>query len=166
MGSHITDDDARALRRAWFDYLDTVEPLRRPLHAYGMRLTGNVWDAEDLVQETLLRGFALIGRGDLHGAGSPVANARAYLFRTASHLFLDAERRKARERAVLAEARPAAAAVGSDVVRRRSAISSRLNSKTSFNSTAARACGEAAAAGRASASTARSRALRRSASRN
>jgi len=117
MGPQITDDDARALRRAWFDYLDVVEPLRRPLHAYGMRLTGNVWDAEDLVQETLLRGFALIGRGDLHGSGSPVANARAYLFRTASHLFLDAERRKARERAVLAEPQPALAAAGPDAVR-------------------------------------------------
>lgn len=115
MTGSITDDDARALRRAWFEYLDTVEPLRRPLHAYGMRLTGNVWDAEDLVQETLLRGFALIGRGDLHGAGSPVANARAYLFRTATHLFLDAQRRRARERAVLAE--PQAAATPPDAVR-------------------------------------------------
>src|SRR5262245_51609556 len=49
-GEHMTatDDDARALRRAWFDYLDTVEAVRAPLHAYGMKLTGNVWDAEDL----------------------------------------------------------------------------------------------------------------------
>jgi DNA-directed RNA polymerase specialized sigma24 family protein len=103
MPGSITDDDARGLRRAWFDYLDAVEAVRAPLHAYGLRLSGNVWDAEDLVQEALLRGFAMIGRGDLHGAGSPVANARAYLFRTATHLFIDAERRRARERAVLAE---------------------------------------------------------------
>ena len=27
----------------------------------------------------------MIGRGDLHGAGSPVASPRAYLFRIASH---------------------------------------------------------------------------------
>ena len=98
-----TDDDARVLRKAWFDYLDTVETVRAPLHAYGLKLTGSVWDAEDLVQETLLKGFAMIGRGDLHGAGSPVASPRAYLFRTATHLYIDAERRRARERAVLAE---------------------------------------------------------------
>ncbi|HEY3950806.1 RNA polymerase sigma factor [Phenylobacterium sp.] len=93
----ITDETARALRASWFAYLDTVEPLRTPLHAYGLRLTGSVWDAEDLVQETLLRGFAIIGRGDLHGPGSPVADARAYLFRTATNLWIDQQRRRARE---------------------------------------------------------------------
>jgi RNA polymerase sigma-70 factor (ECF subfamily) len=103
MSGSITDDDARSLRRAWFDYVDTVEPLRAPLHAYGLKLTGNVWDAEDLVQETLLKGFAMIGRGDLHGPGSPVANPRAYMFRTATNLWLDGQRRRARERAILAE---------------------------------------------------------------
>jgi len=108
----FTDDAARALRRAWFTYLDEIEPLRSPLHAYGMRLTGNVWDAEDLVQDTLLKGFAMIGRGDLHGPGSPVASPRAYLFRTATNLWLDGQRRRTRERAILAEpaARPADAA--------------------------------------------------------
>ena len=118
MAGSITDDDARGLRKAWVDYVDTIEPLRAPLHAYGLKLTGNVWDAEDLVQEALLRGFAMIGRGDLHGAGSPVANPRAYLFRTATHLFIDAERRRARERAVLAEpALEPATAGGPDDVR-------------------------------------------------
>jgi len=104
----ITDETARALRASWFAYLDTVEPLRTPLHAYGLRLTGNVWDAEDLVQETLLKGFAMIGRGDLHGPGSPVDNPRAYLFRTATNLWLDAQRRRGRELRALAE--PAAQA--------------------------------------------------------
>lgn len=113
----VTDETARALRRTWFDYLDAVEPLRGALHAYGMKLTGNVWDAEDLVQETLLKGFAMIGRGDLHGAGSPVADARAYMFRTATHLFIDAERRRRRERAVLAEPQVPAGAAGPDDVR-------------------------------------------------
>src|SRR5258706_5584180 len=85
----ITDETARAMRASWFAYLDTVEPLRKPLHAYGLRLTGNVWDAEDLVQDTLLKEFAMIGRGDLHGLGSPVANPTAYLFRTATNLWID-----------------------------------------------------------------------------
>ena len=103
MEDALTDATARALRTAWFTYVDAVEPLRTPLHAYGLRLTGNVWDAEDLVQETLLKGFAMIGRGDLHGPGSPVADTRAYMFRTATNLWIDAQRRRARERASLAE---------------------------------------------------------------
>src|SRR5262245_26667973 len=117
MAPTISDDDARGLRKAWFDYVDTVEPLRAPLHAYGLRLTGNVWDAEDLVQETLLRGFAMIGRGDLHGPGSPVANPRAYLFRTATNLWLDGQRRRSREQAILAEPQAAAGHTPPDVVR-------------------------------------------------
>ena len=99
----LTDATARALRTAWFTYVDAVEPLRTPLHAFGLRLTGNVWDAEDLVQETLLKGFAMIGRGDLHGPGSAVADTRAYMFRTATNLWIDAQRRRAREQAILAE---------------------------------------------------------------
>lgn len=110
----IDDDTARALRASWFNYLDTVEDLRGPLHAYGLRLTGSVWDAEDLVQDTLLRGFAMIGRGDLHGPGSPVASPRAYLFRTATNLWLDAQRRRARELRALAEPAATAAQVAPD----------------------------------------------------
>src|SRR5258706_3474624 len=113
----ISDGTARALRTTWFAYVDTVEPLRAPLHAYGMRLTGSVWDAEDLVQDTLLKGFAMIGRGDLHGPGSPVANPRAYLFRTATNLWLDGQRRRAREAQALAEPVAAAGDVAADELR-------------------------------------------------
>ena len=117
MTDQITDDTARLLRKAWFDYLDAIEPLRAPLHAYGLRLTGCVWDAEDLVQETLLKGFAMIGRGDLHGPGSPVADARAYLFRTATNLFIDGERRRSRERAALGGLPPQPAQSSPEAVR-------------------------------------------------
>jgi RNA polymerase sigma-70 factor (ECF subfamily) len=117
----VTDEDARRLRRLWFAYLDTLEPLRPALHGYALRLTGNLWDAEDLVQETLLRGYAMTGRGDLHGERSPVANARAYLFRTATHLYIDQVRRAqaalrqaatAPEPALASTAEPAAAQDG------------------------------------------------------
>ena len=110
----IDDETARALRASWFAYLDTVEDLRPALHAYGLRLTGNLFDAEDLAQETLLKGFAMIGRGDLHGAGSPVANPKAYLFRTATNLWIDAQRRRSRELRALAEPMAAAGEVAPD----------------------------------------------------
>jgi RNA polymerase sigma-70 factor, ECF subfamily len=37
------------LRTAWHHYVDMLVPLRPALHRYCRRLTGNVWDAEDLV---------------------------------------------------------------------------------------------------------------------
>lgn len=113
----IDDETARALRASWFAFVDTVEDIRPLLHAYGLKLTGSVWDAEDLVQEALLRGFAIIGRGDLHGPGSPVANPKAYLFHTATNLWLDGQRRRARERRALAEPVEAAAEIPPDDLR-------------------------------------------------
>lgn len=90
----MTGSDARALRERWFRFLDTIEPIREGLHAYCLSLTGSVWDAEDLVQDTLLRGFGMMARGDLHGDNSRVRDARAYLFRTAINAWLDVQRRR------------------------------------------------------------------------
>ena len=99
-------------RGAWPRYLDVVAPFRPDLHRYCRKLTGNLWDAEDLVQDALLRGFAAMGM-----AHQPVRNARGYLIRIATNLWLDAQRRRATERGVLAEhveppARPASPALG------------------------------------------------------
>lgn len=97
--THPMDNDAaRTLRRLWFRFLDAVEPARPKLHAYCLQLTGSIFDAEDLVQETLLKAFAAIGQGDVAGGGGlPVANARAYLGRIATNLWIDAQRHGARE---------------------------------------------------------------------
>src|SRR5882724_13648887 len=42
---------------AWHRYIDMLVPLRPALYSYCRRLAGNVWDAEDLAQDTLLRAF-------------------------------------------------------------------------------------------------------------
>ena len=89
----ISDQTARLLRETWFRYLDTIQPNRAALHRYCRRLTHDTWDAEDLLQDTLLRGFGAIGRGDLTGDGEPVTNSRAYLFRIATNLWIDQMRR-------------------------------------------------------------------------
>lgn len=93
--SHLpaSDEMARQLRTAWFTYVDTIEPVRPALYRYCRRLTGDVWEAEDLLQETLLRGFGAIGRGDLHGDSSRVKDTRVYLFRIATNLWIDQLRR-------------------------------------------------------------------------
>jgi len=85
------------LRAAWHRYVDLLAPLRPALHGYCRRLTGNVWDAEDLVQDALLRAFATLG--SIH---HQIRNPRAYLLRTATNLWIDALRRRDVEAAALA----------------------------------------------------------------
>ncbi len=99
----------RSLRGPWRRYVDRLAEHRPALHAYCRRLTGNVWDGEDLVQDTLVRVFSLLGRSD-----TPLDNPRAYLVRTAANLWIDRVRRSAREQAamLLEEAGPAADAPG------------------------------------------------------
>lgn len=99
------------LRAAWQRYIDLLAPLRPPLHRYCRRLTGNLWDAEDLVQETLLRAFGTLG--SLH---QTIENPRAYLFRAATNVWIDTLRRRGTEADALAaqagRASPDAAAPG------------------------------------------------------
>jgi RNA polymerase sigma-70 factor (ECF subfamily) len=85
------------LRGAWHRFVDRVAPLRPALHGYCRKLTGNVWDAEDLSQDALLRAFATLGH--VH---HEIRNPRAYLFRVATNLWIDAVRRRATEAAALA----------------------------------------------------------------
>jgi len=97
-----------ALRAAWHRFLDEVEPLRPALHGFCQRLTGHLWDAEDLAQDTLLQGFGRLAQLD-----QPVGNTRAYLLRIATHLWIDRLRRleteRRRQTELEGEAAPAAA---------------------------------------------------------
>src|SRR5512144_42966 len=82
------------VRGPWRRYLDALAPLRPSLHRYCCRLTGNVWDGEDLMQDALLRVFGLLGKID-----ADLESPRAYFVRTATHLWIDQQRRVARDRA-------------------------------------------------------------------
>ncbi|MCC7180887.1 MAG: sigma-70 family RNA polymerase sigma factor [Acidobacteria bacterium] len=93
-------EPSRALRQQ-FDEL--VFPHRQALWRFCRKLTGNPWDAEDLVQDTLLKAFAR-----LSFAWQPV-EPRAYLFRIASNGWIDRWRRD-RATTELDEAAPAAGA--------------------------------------------------------
>jgi DNA-directed RNA polymerase specialized sigma24 family protein len=74
----------RSVRRPWRRYIDELTAHRPALHAYCCQLTGNVWDGKDLVQDTLVRVFSLLGRTD-----TTLENAKAYLIRTAANLWID-----------------------------------------------------------------------------
>lgn len=89
------------VRRPWRDYLDRLQPIRPELHRYCVRLTGNVWDGEDLLQDALIRVFSMLGKID-----ADIQDPRAYLIRTATNLWIDRMRRAAREASVLQLALP------------------------------------------------------------
>jgi RNA polymerase sigma-70 factor (ECF subfamily) len=95
----VPDDMRDETRAAWQRYLDLLNPFRPDLHRYCRRLAGDLWDAEDLVQDTLLRAFATLGFVHRH-----IENPRAYLLRIATNLWIDARRRRALEAALVAEA--------------------------------------------------------------
>jgi RNA polymerase sigma-70 factor (ECF subfamily) len=87
----------RSVRGPWRRYIDRLADHRPALHAYCRRLTGNVWDGEDLVQDTLVRVFSQLGKTDV-----ALDHPRAYLIRTATNLWIDRVRRAAREQAAMA----------------------------------------------------------------
>lgn len=84
------------VRGPWRHYLDELAPLRPELFAHCLRLCGNIWDAEDLVQDALLRVFSLLGKTD-----ADLEKPKAYLYQTATNLWIDITRRRAREYAIL-----------------------------------------------------------------
>ena len=80
----LSPEFADEVRQSWHRFLQRTEAFRPDLHRYCRSLTGSVWDAEDLVQDTLLRAFAKLGE-----FANPIDNPKAYLFRIASNLWVD-----------------------------------------------------------------------------
>jgi RNA polymerase sigma factor (sigma-70 family) len=68
-------------------FLTLIEPYRSDLWKYCRSLTGSPWDAEDLVQETLLKAFASLGQV------SQWMKPKSYLFRIATNTWINQRRR-------------------------------------------------------------------------
>jgi RNA polymerase sigma-70 factor (ECF subfamily) len=88
-------DGVRAAQQAFFARID---PVRGELYRYCRRLTGSVWDAEDLLQEALTRAFARAA--DSH---QRVERVLPWLVRIATNAYLDAWRRPAAAPAELSD---------------------------------------------------------------
>jgi RNA polymerase sigma-70 factor (ECF subfamily) len=97
------------LASAWNGFLEILDPFRADLFRYCRRLTGNVWDAEDLVQATLEQGFARFAR-----ARGAIEHPRAYLLRIASNLWMSQVRRELVHARSVGEAGPAPADGGAE----------------------------------------------------
>lgn len=80
---------AVASRQAEFE--ETAMPHIHALHSFALRFTRRREEAEDLVQETLLRGFRFFHR---YEAGT---NIRAWLFKIMRNLFINRYRKVQRE---------------------------------------------------------------------
>jgi RNA polymerase sigma-70 factor, ECF subfamily len=86
------DGQADSAKAAWHRFVETFEPLRPELYRYCRALTHNAWDAEDLVQDALARGLVTLGC-----LFQEIENPRAWMFRVASNLWIDRQRRKREE---------------------------------------------------------------------
>jgi len=71
-------------------FTDDAMPFMNQLYATAMRMTRNAADAEDLVQETYLKGYKAYERFE---AGT---NLRAWLFRILTNTYINSYRKKQR----------------------------------------------------------------------
>jgi RNA polymerase sigma-70 factor (ECF subfamily) len=97
----LTNDLREAQAAAWRTYIDGLAPFRPEFYRYCRRLAGNAWDAEDLAQDAILKGFATLSAD----AGA-IASPRAYLVRIATNLWIDQQRRRAAEAAMRSQSAP------------------------------------------------------------
>jgi RNA polymerase sigma-70 factor (ECF subfamily) len=79
-------------------FVELTSPHRRALHVHCYRLLGSLHDADDALQEALLRAWKGIGRYQ------PRAPVGAWLYRIATNVCLRMLERRARERAMSADA--------------------------------------------------------------
>ncbi len=77
----------------WGKYWEIVQPYRNLLWKYCLRLTGTPWDAEDLLQDTILKSFASLSALSHRQQN---LKTKSYLFRVATNHWLDQCRRNQR----------------------------------------------------------------------
>ncbi|MFY9913170.1 MAG: RNA polymerase subunit sigma-70 [Nocardioidaceae bacterium] len=94
--SYRAMSENRGVEAATFDdertFSDAADRHRRELHVHCYRMVGNFEEAEDLVQETLLRAWRSRGSFDRGTASGGGGNFRAWLYRIATNACLDSLR--------------------------------------------------------------------------
>lgn len=72
-------------------FVEDAAPLLDPLYSSALRMTRNPADAEDLVQDTMLRAYRSFDRFE------PGTNLKAWLFRIMTNAYINTYRKKQRE---------------------------------------------------------------------
>lgn len=106
----------RSVRDLRNRFVAMTSPYRPALWNYCLKLSGSPWDAEDLVQETMLKAFsrmALLGQA---------LNIKAYLFRIASNAWIDRVRREKPTEEIDSSAEQTATEQASDSAETREAL--------------------------------------------
>lgn len=80
----LSAEGSKASRKAHTEFLKDISPYRNDLFRFCRSLTNNPWDAEDLVQETLLKVY-----GRLADKHSGIEKPKSYLFKTAANQWID-----------------------------------------------------------------------------
>lgn len=80
----LTASGSMSSRKAHIEFQKDIAPYRKDLFRFCRSLTSNPWDAEDLVQETLLKVYGRLA--DKHVG---IDNPKSYLFKTASNQWID-----------------------------------------------------------------------------
>jgi RNA polymerase sigma-70 factor (ECF subfamily) len=74
----------------WGRFIEIISPYRSGLWNYCRKLTGSPWDAEDLLQDTLLKSFASLSALSHR---QQALTAKSFLFRVATNHWIDQCRR-------------------------------------------------------------------------
>jgi RNA polymerase sigma-70 factor (ECF subfamily) len=80
-------------RTSWLQFRRVFQDLRPELYRFCRNLTRSPWDAEDLVQDTLMRAFVMLGSQ----YGQEIQKPRSLLFRVATNSWIDRMRRAREE---------------------------------------------------------------------
>jgi RNA polymerase sigma factor (sigma-70 family) len=83
-GLHTISTEIKNLEKR---FKQEIEPYRSILWKYCYRLTGSPWDAEDLVQDTLLKSLAMLSKVFQE------LNVKSYLFKIATNTWIDQQRK-------------------------------------------------------------------------
>lgn len=91
------------------DLDERLEPLLPRLHRYCARMTGSVFDGEDVLQEALMRAFRALSSNE------NIIDLERWMFKIAHNAAIDFLRKKAREPLIVPEADPEMLATEDDI---------------------------------------------------
>jgi RNA polymerase sigma factor (sigma-70 family) len=84
----VIEDIPQQIKSTWLTFVEDIEPLRPALFRFSLQLTGNPFDAEDLVHDGMLKAFGVMAMQE-----QPLSSPRGFLLKTISNLWIDSIRR-------------------------------------------------------------------------